>query len=88
MDEKSKEVSLGSKYLTSLPARRVRKLGSKRQGAGFGQCLGKKKAAKISRLFQEKKDAADVVATLRADGAVSEPLRRAALRLVMPRGNE
>jgi WD40 repeat protein/serine/threonine protein kinase len=42
----------------------------------------------VKRLFAEKKDAAEVVAVLRADAAVSEPLRRAALRVVMRRGDE
>jgi hypothetical protein len=41
----------------------------------------------VKRLFKEKEAAAAVVA-LRAEGAVSEPLRRAALRAVMRRGNE
>jgi WD40 repeat protein len=40
----------------------------------------------VERLFREKKDAAEVVAALRADGAVNEPLRHAALRAVMRRG--
>jgi eukaryotic-like serine/threonine-protein kinase len=42
----------------------------------------------VERLLAEKKNAAEVVAALRADGAVSEPLRRAALREVMRRGGE
>jgi WD40 repeat protein len=37
----------------------------------------------VERLFQEKKDAAQVVATLRANDFASEPLRRAALRAVL-----
>ena len=39
----------------------------------------------VERLFREKKDAIAVVAALRADGALAEPLRQAALRAVMRR---
>jgi WD domain, G-beta repeat len=39
----------------------------------------------VDRLFQEKKVPADVVAALRADNGVSEPLRRAALRALLRR---
>ena len=39
----------------------------------------------VERLFQEKKDADAVVAALRADEALSEPLRHAALRAVLRR---
>jgi hypothetical protein len=56
--------------------------------AGAPEALRPEAERLVERLFQEKKDSAEVVATLRADGAVSEPLRRAALRLVMRRGNE
>jgi tricorn protease-like protein len=42
----------------------------------------------VQRLFAEKKDADEVVAAVRADGARSGPLRRAALRAVMRRGIE
>ncbi|HLJ92894.1 MAG TPA: protein kinase [Gemmataceae bacterium] len=39
----------------------------------------------VERLFQEKKEPAEVVAALRADHGLSEPFRRAALREVMRR---
>jgi eukaryotic-like serine/threonine-protein kinase len=42
----------------------------------------------VEQLFREKKEAAEVVAALQADGAASAPLRRAALRVVMRRGGE
>src|SRR5262249_38282924 len=42
----------------------------------------------VDRLVDEKKEAAAVAAALWADGSLSEPLRRAALREVMRRGNE
>jgi WD40 repeat protein/predicted Ser/Thr protein kinase len=42
----------------------------------------------VERLFRQKKTAADVVAALRADGSLAEPLRRAALREVLRRGHE
>jgi WD40 repeat protein len=42
----------------------------------------------VQRLLAEKKDADEVVAALRADGTLREPLRRAALRALMPQGNE
>jgi WD40 repeat protein len=37
----------------------------------------------VEKLFQEKKDAAEVVAVVRADRSLSEPLRHAALRAVL-----
>jgi hypothetical protein len=39
----------------------------------------------VERLWGEKKDPAAVVDALRADGALSEPLRQAALRVVLRR---
>ena len=39
----------------------------------------------VERLFREKNDAAAVVAALRADGALAEPLRQAAVRAVLRR---
>jgi WD40 repeat protein len=42
----------------------------------------------VQRLFAEKKEAGAVAAALRADSAVGEPLRRAALRVLMRRGGE
>jgi WD40 repeat protein len=39
----------------------------------------------VERLFREKNDPVEVVATLRADQALGEPLRQAALRAVLRR---
>jgi hypothetical protein len=39
----------------------------------------------VGRLWRRKKDPAAVVAALRADGALAEPLRRAALRALLRR---
>jgi hypothetical protein len=39
----------------------------------------------VEQLWREKNDASAVVEALRADGAMSEPLRHAALREVMRR---
>src|SRR5207302_4034060 len=39
----------------------------------------------VERLFREKKDPAEVVAALRADRTLSEPLRQAAFRVVLHR---
>jgi hypothetical protein len=39
----------------------------------------------VDSLWRQKTDPAEVVAALRADGALSEPLRQAALRVVMRR---
>jgi hypothetical protein len=39
----------------------------------------------VEQLWREKHDPAAVVAALRADGALSEPLRQAALRAVLRR---
>jgi WD40 repeat protein/predicted Ser/Thr protein kinase len=40
----------------------------------------------VGRMFGEKKEPAEVIAALRADEALSEPLRRAVLRAVLRRG--
>ena len=45
-------------------------------------------ADQVARLLREKKDLGEVVTALRANAAVGEPLRRAALRAVMRRGSE
>ena len=37
----------------------------------------------VAKLFQEKKDAAEVVAVVRADPSLSEPQKHAALRAVL-----
>ena len=42
----------------------------------------------VARLFAESGDAAEVLARLRADEGLSEPLRHAALRAVLRRGQE
>jgi WD40 repeat protein/predicted Ser/Thr protein kinase len=42
----------------------------------------------VERLFRQKKKAAAVVAALRTDNTMSEPLRHAAMRAVLRRGNE
>jgi hypothetical protein len=36
----------------------------------------------VERLFREKQEAAEVVAALRSDGSLTEPLHRAALSAV------
>jgi len=42
----------------------------------------------VARLFAELREPAPVVARLRADERLSDPLRRAALRAVMRRGEQ
>jgi WD40 repeat protein len=39
----------------------------------------------VERLFEEKKDAAEVAAALRADRSLSDPMKHAALRVVLRR---
>jgi WD40 repeat protein len=41
----------------------------------------------VAKLFRERKDAADVVATVQADRSLSEPQRHAALRAVLRRAH-
>jgi hypothetical protein len=42
----------------------------------------------VRRLFAQERQAARVVARLRADQSLGEPLRRAALRVVMRQGGK
>jgi hypothetical protein len=54
LDEKSKELYPRSKNLPPLPTNKGGCLDQTAKARAFGTAIGEKKAAKISRLFQER----------------------------------
>jgi WD40 repeat protein/predicted Ser/Thr protein kinase len=58
-------------------------LAKRYEGRREAEALRSEAERLVERLFQEKKDAAEVVAVVRADRSLSEPQRHAALRAVL-----